>query len=317
MGRPPKEIVPDGSPGTEFACRLRHLWRATGCTLVQLAERAGYARTTVGDAMSGKGLPTLAVTQAIAGACGADVHRWTQYWRQVRLALDPAVPEGSVEITPPPWNARAERASDGRAERCPAGCTRTDPHGWYTESVTAELRLDTPAPEAFERRVVVATCDALRCIPVQVSVPRRHGDTARAHGLEMSVVRGGRLEAPVHPYESYFERRLVLPAPLAPGDRHTYELALRIPPAQPMAPHFVHVPLARSEHFRLRVRFDRRRIPPAVWRLAGVPTAVIYQRTPGTPPLRPDSRGTVTAEFEALRVGYGYGLCWQEAGIRL
>ncbi|MGW0582871.1 hypothetical protein ACWD25_44740, partial [Streptomyces sp. NPDC002920] len=185
-------------------------------------------------------------------------------------------------------------------------------HGWYTESVSTRLRLDTATPEAIERRVVVSTCDGLRAVPVAVSVPRRSGDTAPAHGLEISVVRGGRLEQGEHRYESYFERRLVLPAPLAAGHRHLYALRLRIPPAQSMAPHFVHVPLTRSEHFRLEVHFDRANPPRTVWQLAGVPTAVIYQQSPGTPALHPDDRGVVAAEFGAMRVGYGYGLCWQD-----
>ncbi|MFE1441677.1 helix-turn-helix domain-containing protein [Streptomyces sp. NPDC058739] len=314
MGRPQKEIVLDGSPTRLFAYWLRDLRGSAGFTLVQLARRTGFSKTTVSDAMRGENHPSRPVTLAIVRACGGDVPRWGVFWSQVRRALDPDCPDGLAEVTPPPWEDAAGRAGGVHAEHCPADCGRTEPHGWYTESVSTLLRLDTPTPEALERRVVVATCDGLARIPVGVSVPRRPGDTSVGHGLETSVVQGGRLEDEGPRYESYFERVLVLPAPLRAGTRHVYEVRLRIPPAQPMAPHFVHVPLTRSEHFRLRVRFDRARPPRAVWRLAGVPTAVIYERNPGAPVLRPDERGLVEAEFRAMKVGYGYGLCWRESG---
>ena len=284
MGRPQKEIVLDGSPTRLFAYWLRDLRGSAGLTLEQLARRTGYGRTTVSDAMQGKTHPSRPVTLAIVGACGGDVRQWGEYWAQVRRALDPDSPDGPDGVVPPPWDGPAGRTAGVHTEQCPADCARTDPHGWYTESVSTRLRLDTPTPEAWERRVVVATCDGLDRIPVGVSVPRRTGDTTRGHGLDISLVRGGRLADGVPQYESYFERFLVLPEPLRTGTRHVYELRLRIPPAQPMAPHFVHVPLTRSEHFRLRVSFDRARLPRTVWRLAGVPTAVIYQHDPGTPP---------------------------------
>ncbi|MER6453304.1 helix-turn-helix transcriptional regulator [Streptomyces sp900105245] len=314
MGRPQKDLVLDGSAERLFAYWLRDLRGSAGLTLEQLARRTGYGRTTVSDAMRGKTHPTRPVTLAIVGACGGDVRRWGEYWAQVRRALDPHCPDGPAAVTPPPWDGPADRAAGVHAEQCPADCARTEPHGWYTESVSTLLRLDTPTPEALERRIVVATCDGLARIPVGVSVPRRAGDTTPDHGLEISAVRGGRLADGGPQYESYFERFLILPVPLRAGTRHVYELRLRIPPAQPMAPHFVHVPLTRSEHFRLRVRFDRAKPPRAVWRLTGVPTAVIYQRNPGTPALSPDEHGLVEVAFTAMKVGYGYGLSWLEAG---
>ncbi|MFJ8150713.1 helix-turn-helix domain-containing protein [Streptomyces sp. NPDC094468] len=310
MGRPQKEIVLDGSPVRLFAYWLRDLRGTAGLTLDQLARRTEYGRTTVSDAMRGEKLPTRPVTLAIVGVCGGDARRWAEYWAQVRRAMDPDCPDGPAGIVPPPWDGTAPV----HAEHCPAGCRRAEPHGWYTESVFTRLRLDTPAPEALERRTVVSTCDGLARIPVGVSVPRRAGDTSPGHGLEISVVHGGRLADGGPQYESYFERFLVLPAPLTAGMRHEYELRLRIPPAQPMAPHFVHVPLTRSERFRLRVGFDRARPPRAVWRLAGVPPAVIYQQNPGTPAQYPDEQGLVEVEFRAMKVGYGYGLCWLDAG---
>lgn len=312
MGRPEKEFVLDGSPTRLFAFWLRDLRSTAGLTFDQLARRTGYSTTTLNDAMRGLTHPTRPVTLAIVGACGGDRQKWAVFWGQVHRALDKDASAGPADLDPPPWDGPHGARGGVHGEQCPAGCPRTDPHGWYTESVQAHLSLDTPTPEAFERRVVVATCDGLAHIPVAFSVPRLDDGPAADHGLDVAVVQGGRLELREHPYESFFQQRLVLPSPLPAGARHMYELRLRIPPAQPMAPHFVHVPLTRSERFSLRVRFDPANPPRAVWRLAGVPTAVIYQQVPGTSVLRPDGRGTVAVEFEDMRVGYGYGLCWQE-----
>jgi hypothetical protein len=312
MGRPQQDIVPDGSPTRLFALCLRDLRSNAGLTFEQLARRTGFSKTTVNDAMRGKVLPTRIVTLAIVGACGGNRERWAAFWRQVRRALDPDASAAPGEITPPPRDPPAGAGADAHGVQCPPGCARTEPHGWYTESVHTRVRLDTPTPEAIERRVIVATSDGLTRIPVAFSVPRHTPDTTERHGLDVSAVRGGRLELREHPYESFFRQSLVLPAPLPAGARHEYVLRLRIPLAQPMAPHFVHVPLTRSERFHLSVRFDPARPPRTVWQLAGVPPAVIYQRVPGTSVLHPDARGAVTVAFEEMRLGYGYGLCWQD-----
>ena len=125
------------------------------------------------------------------------------------------------------------------------------------------------------------------------------------------LLHGGSLELREQPYESYFRHVIVLPRPLKAGERHAYALRLRIPPGQPMAQHYVHVPFRRSDSFDLRVRFSPRRPPRAVWALTGVPTAVIYQRSPASTPLVPDRFGEIHVTFSSLSVGLGYGVCWQ------
>jgi hypothetical protein len=60
------------------------------------------------------------------------------------------------------------------------------------------------------------------------------------------------------------------------------------------------------------VRFNPQRLPKAVWLLNGAPTAVIYDRAPISETLVPDRFGEVHVSFRALRLGLGYGLCWQE-----
>ena len=79
-----------------------------------------------------------------------------------------------------------------------------------------------------------------------------------------------------------------------------------------MASHYVHVPFRRSDYFELRVCFDRQHLPRAVWALCGAPTAVIYERGPAQDVLQPDRFGEVQVRFRNLRLGFGYGLCWQD-----
>ncbi|WP_405933367.1 helix-turn-helix domain-containing protein [Streptomyces sp. NBC_00827] len=310
MGRPVKEIELDGSPVRLFAFWLRDLRRTADLTLEQLAHRTGYGRTTVSDAMRGITFPSRQVALAVVAACEGDRERWAAFWGRARRALDQDPAAAPMELNPPPWDLSAP---GGSGQVCPPDCARTDPHGYYAEQVDTRLRLDGPSPEAVERRVIVSTCGRLTRIPVEFSVPRHTQDTRLQHGLYVSAERGGRLRRPEHPYESYFRQELVLPAPLPAGQRHTYVLRLRIPPAQSMAPHFVHVPLIRSDGFRLRVQFDSTRPPRNVWRLDGVPTAVIYQRLPGTGELGTAPDGSVDADFSDLRIGYGYGLCWSDS----
>jgi hypothetical protein len=49
-----------------------------------------------------------------------------------------------------------------------------------------------------------------------------------------------------------------------------------------------------------------------VWRLDGVPTTVIYEREPVAEVLVPNRFGEVSAVFDDLRIGYGYGLSWSD-----
>ncbi|MFJ3305056.1 helix-turn-helix domain-containing protein [Streptomyces sp. NPDC086549] len=310
MGRPVRDIELDGSPVRLFAFWLRDLRGTAGLTLEQLAYRTGYGRTTVSDAMRGITFPSRQVALAVVEACGGDRERWATFWGQVRRARDRDPAAGPTELTPPPWDPPT--AGEG-GPVCPPDCARTDPHGYYVERVETLLRLGGSSPEAVERRVVVSTCGRLTRIPLAFSVPRHTDDTRTTHELHVSLVQGGQLRRPEHPYESHFRQELALPAPLPAGHRHTYVLRLRIPSVQRMAPHFVHVPLTRSDGFRLRVHFDAGRPPGTVWRLDGVPTAVIYQRDPGTPELSVAPDGTVIADFTDLRVGYAYGLCWSDA----
>ena len=218
---------------------------------------------------------------------------------------------GHTACRPPPFPPSAS------FPRRPADAGRPpQPHdpldGGFIESFTALLRLDTEPVEALEHRVVVSTVDGLSELATSVSVPRHPDDAGEAHRLDSELLYGGSLELREQPYESYFRNVIVLPRPLRPGEKHKYALRLRIPPGQPMAPHYVHVPLRRSDHFDLRVRFDPQHRPRAVWVLRAAPTAVIYEREPAAETVLPDRFGEVQVSFSELRPGFGYGLRWSE-----
>jgi transcriptional regulator with XRE-family HTH domain len=316
MGRPQKPLERDGSPVREFAFWLRDLRMRAGLTYDQLGKSAHYATSTVQEATAGRRFPTLRLTLAIVKACGGDLRQWRAYWVQIQRALDQDAPQAYLDSISPPW--AAERAVSANDPDQPAETdTDTSPvtagsEGWFVESFSALLRLDTEPIEALEQRVIVATVDGLSELTTSVSVPRHPTDADHAHGLESELLHGGSLELREQPYETYFKNVIVLPRPLRKGERHEYALRLRIPAGQPMAAHYAYVPFSRSDHFELRVRFNPRQLPRAVWALSGVPTAVIYERGPLHETLVPDRFGEVHVSFRSLRLGLGYGVCWQE-----
>ena len=316
MGRPQKPLERDGSPIREFAFWLRDLRMRAGLTYDQLGKSAHYATSTVQEATAGRRFPTLRLTLAIVKACGGDVGQWRAYWVQIQRALDQDAPEAYLGSISPSW--AGERPVPAGDPGWPVGseagtsCVTGETEGWFVESFSALLRLDTEPIEALEQRVIVAIVDGLAELTTSVSVPRHPTDADQSHGLESELLHGGSLEVREQPYETYFRNVIVLPQPLRKGERHEYALRLRIPPGQRMASHYVYVPFTRSDHFELRVRFNLRNLPRSVWMLSGTPTAVIYERGPLDETLVPDRFGEVHVSFHGLRLGLGYGVRWQE-----
>src|ERR1039457_3535495 len=315
MGRPEEPLDRDGSPEREFAFWLRDLRRRSGLTYEQLGREAHYATSTVQAAAAAGRLPTLRVTMAVVRACGGDQRAWREYWSQIRRVLDADVPPGISKSVTPPWQESepalpSAGASGGRGIEWQRAM---GPDGWFIESFTALVRLDVDPVEVIERRKVVAIEDGLGELVTSVSVPRRPGDVDRAHGLESELLYGGVIRMRQETYDSYFQHVIELPRPLALGDRHEYSIRLRVPPGQLMAPHFLHMPFRRSDHFDLRVRFDPRHLPKAVWILSEAPPAVIYQTEPVAATLVPDRCGEVSVSFHEMRPGLGYGVRWRES----
>jgi hypothetical protein len=319
MGRPEGPLDRDGSPIGEFAFWLRDLRSQAGLTYQQLGSQAHYATSTVQAAAAGRRLPTWRVTRAFVRASGGDEDAWKAYWAQVKRALDHAAPGELRERVLPPWAGPGDRKTEDNVNE-PDGTVQNgvvqngvvQDGDWYIKSFTALLRMDTSPPEAQEQRAIVATADGLSELATALSLPRHPKDSDPSHHLDVEVLHGGLLQRREQPWETYFRNVIVLPRPLQAGEEHEYAMRLRVPPGQPMAAHYVHVPHRRSDYFELRVRFGLDRLPRAIWMLPGVPTAVIYQLSPARQTLTPDRAGEVHVKFRQLQIGLGYGICWQE-----
>jgi hypothetical protein len=306
MGRPEEPLDRDGSPVRELAFWLRDLRHGSGLTYQSIAQAAHYATSTMQAAAAGHRLPTLRVTMGFVAACGGDQETWRAYWKRVKRALDADSPEQPDPTVEPPTSTPARPATDDLAGDLEA------PEGWYVESFSALLRMDKPSPVAVEHRVIVAVRPGVTELATSVSVPRHPPDGGGPRRLEAELLYGGSLELRDQPDEGCFRHHIALPRALEAGERHEYQLLFRVPPGQQLAPHYVYVPPRRSDHFQLRARFDVRRPPSAIWVLSGAPPAVSYEQQPEHATVTPDRFGEVHVEFRDLRVGRGYGICWQE-----
>ena len=182
---------------------------------------------------------------------------------------------------------------------------------WYVESLSSVMRVTDEYTEAIERRVIVCRTSGLTELDTSISVPRHPTDEQSKHGLEIELVHGGHLELREQPYEGYFRNVIALSKPLSADERHEFTLRFRTPPGQPMAPHYVHIPMRRSDAFDIRIGFDSDRMPKHLWILDAAPSVAVYQRTPGTACVTPDKYGEIGRSFRLLRPGLAYGFCWQ------
>ena len=197
MGRPEEPLPRDGSPEREFAFWLRDLRNSAGLTYQQLARAATYSTSTMQAAAAGRQLPTLKVVMAFVRACGGDQAQWQAYWTQVKRALDGDSPYDRKQTVRPPWAGEPETtALEANPNSAPEATRNASPaavggeNGWYVESFTALLRLDTAQPEAIEDRIIVATVDGLRELTTSISVPRHPDDSSPAHQLNAELLYG-------------------------------------------------------------------------------------------------------------------------------
>ncbi|MDF5756414.1 sigma factor-like helix-turn-helix DNA-binding protein [Spongiactinospora sp. TRM90649] len=110
-GRPMGPVT-DG-PFAAFAQALRNLWQTAGeppvRTLAALIERSP---ATVSTAMSGRSLPSLAVTLAMVKACGGDAEEWRARWNRAvnRDGDTTARPQPTVSVPDASASARVRVA---------------------------------------------------------------------------------------------------------------------------------------------------------------------------------------------------------------
>ena len=88
MGRHERPLEPSKGTLGAFASELRKLRRVAGNpSYRRLSRRAGYSASALSTAASGRTVPSLSVTLAYVGACGADLAEWERRWEELQERL--------------------------------------------------------------------------------------------------------------------------------------------------------------------------------------------------------------------------------------
>ncbi len=183
--------------------------------------------------------------------------------------------------------------------------------GWYIESFSAVFLLDGEVPEAVERRVIVPAVDGLAELDLALDVPVDPGRPRPP--LRLQVIKGGELVRVEELARTRTRYLIRLPHPLRAGEAHEYEMRIQAQQGAPLRDYYVFRPERRCDAFDLRVRFDRRRPPAWVRRVAGedVHSYNSFEGLPAAGELvAVDSTGEASESFSGLRPHYGYGLQW-------
>jgi hypothetical protein len=183
--------------------------------------------------------------------------------------------------------------------------------GWYIEQFSAVFMLDGDAPEAIERRRIVATGQQLTEITTVLDTPRESGQ--HRLGLMAEVTSGGTLLRAEALSRNRTRYVIELPRPLQPDETHEYEMHVWVARDEPMRDYYVFRPERRCDAFDLRVRFDRREPPRWVRQVAGEDVHVYYPFEGAPAPfdrVPVDATGEAHATFPHPRQHLGYGLQW-------
>lgn len=180
--------------------------------------------------------------------------------------------------------------------------------GWYLDEFRVVLSLDSPTPQAYERRRLVATKADLKMVRAWLDVPREAGQPPVS--LEAQILYGGRLVRYPAPVANSFEFFIELPTPLQVGEEHEYEMILRIPPGEHMRPHYIFTPEVQCNLFDLTVKFDLARLPAWLRVVRGETVRMFDRGGPDGELLRPDEAGEAHVRFPNPQKYLGYGLQW-------
>ncbi|WP_018349922.1 helix-turn-helix domain-containing protein [Longispora albida] len=170
------------------------------------------------------------------------------------------------------------------------------------------LRLDTPTPEAYELRRVVAGQHGLREVRTALDLPREAGQAEL--GLAVTVLFGAQLEVVESPRPHRREFVLRLPRPLRAGESAEYCLHLRVAPGEPMRQHYIFTPERRCDQFALRIRFHPGQLPSWVRQVSGEPVRAFDAAQAPAESIAVDAVGEVCADFPKPALHLGYGLQW-------
>ena len=178
--------------------------------------------------------------------------------------------------------------------------------GWYLDEFRTRLKLDGQAPESHEYRRIVAVQPGVSDVTVSVDVPGNPGQRPLRPAAE--VVFGGQLVRAEEQSPSRTQFVIRLPAALQPGDKHEFEIIVRVPSADLMRPHYIFTPELECHFFDLRVRFDQQRLPAWVRLVDGETVRMFDPPRPGTEQVAIDSSGEAHVSFTRPALYLGYGL---------
>lgn len=182
--------------------------------------------------------------------------------------------------------------------------------GWYIERVEGIMRLDKAAPESFERRTIVAEWDSLDTIQAMMTLPRDSAHSDEEVELLAELYFGAK-HVGTRRTGQRFVYDLLLPEPLAIGERHEYGMIFRVTDEQQMRRHYVMFPDRRCEEFTVRVRFDPEHMPKKVWRVSEVFHRDVDDMVAPETLLTIDKAGEINLSFHSLLPGHGYGAQWE------
>ena len=195
--------------------------------------------------------------------------------------------------------------------RRPGTPAESETDQWHSAVLRTTLNLTFAAPEAIEVRRIVADQDNLREIDLAVTITAPPpGAPAPATGLTMDVLYGGTLVRRSMESAHRYGMALALPVPLDRGQEHEFALRFRIPEGQTMNPHFVCVSQQPCDWLEVRVKFDEKKLPAAVWRLTKVFQNELDDPVHRVDPVTLDNAAELCLSFERPLPGFAYGVQW-------
>jgi hypothetical protein len=174
---------------------------------------------------------------------------------------------------------------------------------WRIAELRVTMALDREHPEVLQFRKIVAETDGLAEFDLALTV------TAPTD-LDVDLFHGGTLVTRGMAASDRYTFSLVLPRPLAKGEAHDFAIRARLPRSQPVRPHLACVLTYPCDLLDLRVRFDRTRLPGAVWMLRDAFQRDIEDVLPQGARVPVDHAGESHVTFRNVTSGMAYGLRW-------
>lgn len=199
----------------------------------------------------------------------------------------------------------------GQLDRGATGDASRPAELWHSASLTTVLNLTLTTPEAFEFRRVVADQDDLRELDLAVTLTAPPpGVTTPATGLAMDVLYGGSLVRRTMESARRYGMALALPSPLNRGDEHEFAVRFRVPDGETLSPHFVVVPQQPCDRLEVRVKFDEKKLPAAVWRLTKIFQNELDDPAHRVDKVTIDNVAELHVQFAHPLPGFAYGVQW-------